>query len=310
MRIIFMGTPDFAVDSLDSIYKSNHDLCGVVTTPDKKAGRGQKMKESAVKRYCISNCIKLLQPVAFNDKVFINNLKSFKADIFVVVAFKILPKIIWEIPSKGTINIHASLLPQLRGAAPINWAIINGLRKTGLTSFYINEGIDTGDIIMKKEIEISENDNFGSLYTKLKKLSSSFIIDTIECIENGLKPVIQSKIKSELLKAPKIDKKNTRIRWDIDGRKINNLIKGLSPYPGAWSTIKSSEIRLKILDSSFIPKQGLKGINGCVLSVNKNCMVKVKDGYINIFKIKVEGKKEQSGLDFLNGIQRKKIQFF
>ena len=163
---------------------------------------------------------------------------------------------------------------------------------------------------MKKELEISENDNFGSLYTKLKKLSSSFIIDTIECIENGLKTVIQSKIKSELLKAPKIDKKNTRIRWDIDGRKINNLIKGLSPHPGAWSTIKSSEIRLKILDSSFIPKQGLKGINGCVLSINKNCMVKVKDGYINIFKIKVEGKKEQSGLDFLNGIQRKKIQFF
>ncbi len=310
MKIVFMGTPDFAVDSLDSIYKSNHDLCCVVTIPDKKAGRGQKMKESAVKRYCISKCIKLLQPVAFNDKVFINNLKSFKADLFVVVAFKILPKIIWEIPSIGTINIHASLLPQLRGAAPINWAIINGLRKTGLTSFYINEGIDTGDIIMKKELEISENDNFGSLYTKLKKLSSGFIIDTIECIENGLKPVIQSKIKSELLKAPKIDKKNTRIRWDIDGQKINNLIKGLSPYPGAWSTIKSSEIRLKILDALFIPKQGLKGVNGCVLSIDKNCMVKVKDGYINIFKIKVEGKKEQSGLDFLNGIQRKKLQFF
>ena len=310
MKIVFMGTPDFAVDSLDSIYKSNHDLCCVVTIPDKKAGRGQKMKESAVKKYCISNRIKILQPVAFNDKVFINNLKSFKADLFVVVAFKILPKIIWEIPCKGTINIHASLLPQLRGAAPINWAIINGLRKTGLTSFYINEDIDTGDIIMKKELEISENDNFGSLYTKLKKLSSGFIIDTIECIENGLKPVIQSKIKSELLKAPKIDKKNTRIRWDIDGRKINNLIKGLSPYAGAWSTIKSSEIKLKILDALFIPKQGLKGNNGCVLSIDKNCMVKVKDGYINVFKIKVEGRKEQSGLDFLNGIQRKKIQFF
>ena len=310
MKIVFMGTPDFAVDSLDSIYKSNHDLCCVVTIPDKKAGRGQKMKESAVKKYCISNRIKILQPVAFNDKVFINNLKSFKADLFVVVAFKILPKIIWEIPCKGTINIHASLLPQLRGAAPINWAIINGLRNTGLTSVYINEGIDTGDIIMKKELEISENDNFGSLYTKLKKLSAGFIIDTIESIENGLKPVIQTKIKSELLKAPKIDKENTRIRWDIDGRKINNLIKGLSPYPGAWSTIKSSEIKLKILDALFIPKQGLKGNNGCVLSIDKNCMVKVKDGYINIFKIKVEGKKEQSGLDFLNGIQRKKLQFF
>ena len=310
MKIVFMGTPDFAVDSLDSIYKSNHDLCCVVTIPDKKAGRGQKMKESAVKKYCISNRIKILQPVAFNDKVFINNLKSFKADLFVVVAFKILPKIIWEIPCKGTINIHASLLPQLRGAAPINWAIINGLRKTGLTSFYINEDIDTGDIIMKKELEISEIDNFGSLYTKLKKLSAGFIIDTIESIENGLKPVIQTKIKSELLKAPKIDKENTRIRWDIDGRKINNLIKGLSPYPGAWSTMKSNEIRVKILDSLFIPKQGLKGVNGSVLSIDKNCMVKVKDGYINIFKIKVEGKKEQSGLDFLNGIQRKKLQFF
>ena len=302
-----MGTPDFSVDSLDSIYKSNHDLCGVVTIPDKKAGRGQKIKESAVKSYCISNGIKLLQPDDYNDKAFINNLKSFKADLFVVVAFKILPKIIWKIPSKGTINIHASLLPQLRGAAPINWAIINGLRKTGLTSFYINEGIDTGDIIMKKEVEISENDNFGSLYIKLKKLSSEFIIDTIESIENGLKPVIQSKIKSELFKAPKMD---TRIKWDNDGRKINNLIKGLSPYPGAWSTIKSTEIRVKILDSLFIPKIGLKSINGSVLSIDKKCMVKVKDGYIIIFKIKVEGKKEQGGLDFLNGIQGKKIQFF
>ena len=310
MKILFMGTPDFAVDSLDSIYKSNHDLCGVVTAPDKKAGRGQKVKKSAVKRYCISNGIKLLQPAKLNDQVFIDDLKRLKADLFVVVAFKILPKSIWEIPSKGTINIHASLLPQLRGAAPINWAIINGLRKTGLTSFYINEGIDTGDIIMKKELEISENDNFGSLYTKLKELSSGFTIDTIESIKNGLKPVIQSKIKSELLKAPKIDKKNTRIRWDNDGQKINNLIKGLSPRPGAWSTIKSNQTRVKILDSLFIPKLGLMGNNGSVFSVDKNCLVKVKDGYINVFKIKVEGKKEQSGLDFLNGIQGKKIQFF
>ena len=247
-----MGTPEFAVDSLDSLYKSNYDLCGVVTIPDKKVGRGQKLRESAVKTYCISKGIKLLQPIDINDKVFIYNLKNFNADLFVVVAFKVLPKIIWEIPNKGTINVHASLLPQLRGAAPINWAIINGIRKTGLTSFYINEGIDTGDIIIQKEVEISENDDFGSLYNKLKKLSFTFIIDTIESIESGLKPTSQTlgdfHDNSSNSKAPKLNSVNTRISWSKKGSEVVQLIRGLSPYPGAWSTIKFNNKKIKILD--------------------------------------------------------------
>ncbi len=313
MRILFMGTPDFAVDSLDSLYKSNYDLCGVVTIPDKKVGRGQKIRESAVKTYCILKGIKLLQPIDLNDKIFINNLKNFNADLFVVVAFKVLPKIIWEIPNKGTINIHASLLPQLRGAAPINWAIINGIRKTGLTSFYINEGIDTGDIILQKEVGISENDNFGSLYKKLKKLSFTFIIDTIESIESGLKPTSQRNVdvheNSSNFKAPKLNSINTRISWSKKGSEVVQLIRGLSPYPAAWSTIKLNNKKVKILDSQFIEKNNCDIEVGTVIGRNKDCLVQVSDGLVKILKIKVEGKKEQSGRDFINGLQGKKTVF-
>ena len=313
MRILFMGTPEFAVDSLDSLYKSNYDLCGVVTIPDKKVGRGQKLRESAVKTYCISKGIKLLQPIDINDKVFIYNLKNFNADLFVVVAFKVLPKIIWEIPNKGTINVHASLLPQLRGAAPINWAIINGIRKTGLTSFYINEGIDTGDIIIQKEVEISENDDFGSLYNKLKKLSFTFIIDTIESIESGLKPTSQTlgdfHDNSSNSKAPKLNSVNTRISWSKKGSEVVQLIRGLSPYPGAWSTIKFNNKKIKILDSQFIEKNNFDVEFGTVLVRNKDCLVQVNDGLVKILKIKVEGKKEQSGRDFVNGLHGKKTVF-
>tara|TARA_B100000401_G_scaffold249169_1_gene169185 strand:+ start:1964 stop:2908 length:945 start_codon:yes stop_codon:yes gene_type:complete len=313
MRILFMGTPEFAVDSLDSLYKSNYDLCGVVTIPDKKVGRGQKLRESAVKTYCISKGIKLLQPIDINDKVFIYNLKNFNADLFVVVAFKVLPKIIWEIPNKGTINVHASLLPQLRGAAPINWAIINGIRKTGLTSFYINEGVDTGDIIIQKEVEISENDNFGSLYNKLKKLSFTFIIDTIESIESGLKPTSQTlgdfHDNSSNSKAPKLNSANTRISWSKKGSEVVQLIRGLSPYPGAWSTIKFNNKKIIILDSQFIEKNNCDVEFGTVLVRNKDCLVQVNDGLVKILKIKVEGKKEQSGRDFVNGLHGKKTVF-
>ncbi len=304
-----MGTPDFAVDSLNSIYKSSHNLCCVVTIQDKKVGRGQKISKSAVKNYCISNGIKFLQPLHLDDDDFINELKSFNADIFIVVAFKILPENIWTIPKKGTINIHASILPNLRGAAPINWAIIYGLKKTGLTSFFINNGIDTGDVIIQEEIDINENDTYEIIYQKLKKLSSTFILESIKAIESGLKPKIQSKIKSEFLKAPKLDKENTRIKWNDTGNNINNLIKGLSPYPGAWSIIKSNGIRVKIIDSEFIPKPINRNTNGSLLPNKKDCMIQVKNGVINVLKIKVEGKKEQSGRDFVNGYQGKEILF-
>lgn len=304
-----MGTSDFAVDSLNSINKSSHNLCCVVTIPDKKVGRGQRISKSAVKNYCISNRIKFLQPLHLNNKDFINELKGFNADIFIVVAFKILPENIWTIPKKGTINIHASILPNLRGAAPINWAIIYGLKKTGLTSFFINNGIDTGDIIIQDEIDINENDTYEIIYQKLKKLSSTFILESIKAIEGGLEPKIQSKIKSEFLKAPKLDKENTRIKWNDTGNNIKNLIKGLSPYPGAWSIIKSNGIRVKIIDSEFIPKPISTNTNGLLLQNKKDCMIQVKNGVINVLKIKIEGKKEQSGRDFVNGNQGKKILF-
>ena len=206
-------------------------------------------------------------------------------------------------------NIHASILPNLRGAAPINWAIIYGLKKTGLTSFFINNGIDTGDIIIQEEIDINENDTYEIIYQKLKKLSSTFILESIKAIEEGLKPKIQSKIKSEFLKAPKLDKENTRIKWNDTGNNIKNLIKGLSPYPGAWSIIKSNGIRVKIIDSEFIPKPINTNTNGSLVPNKKDCIIQVKNGVINVLKIKIEGKKEQSGRDFVNGYQGKEILF-
>ena len=206
-----MGTPDFAVESLDSIYRSKHNLCCVVTSEDKRSGRGLKNNSSPVKDYCISNKIDFIQPNDFKSNNFLNQIKEYDPDIIVVVAFKILPKEVWSIPSIGTVNIHASLLPNLRGAAPINWAIINGLKKTGLTSFYINQGIDTGDIILQKEIEINEDDNFGSLYEKLKKKTGNFILTTLECINNGVRK--SQLVTTNLLSAPKLNKENTRINW-------------------------------------------------------------------------------------------------
>ena len=230
-----MGTPDFAIPSLDSLYKSHHNLCCVVTSPNKKQGRGLKVVYSPVKNYCLKNNIKVVQPENFHSQEFLNEIIGYKPDIIVVVAFKILPKKLWEIPKLGTINIHASILPNLRGAAPINWAIINGLKKTGLTSFFINEGMDTGDIIKIKEIKINEDDNFGSLYEKLRSLSGNFILDTIDEIQkvNG-KPQVNTK---DLLTAPKLNKENTKINWLEDGKKIVKKIRGLSPVPGAWSRI-------------------------------------------------------------------------
>ena len=301
-----MGTPDFAIPSLDSLYKSHHNLCCVVTSPDKKQGRGLKIVYSPVKNYCLKNNIKVIQPENFHSQEFLNEIIGYKPDIIVVVAFKILPKKLWEIPKLGTINIHASILPNLRGAAPINWAIINGLKKTGLTSFFINEGMDTGDIIKIKEIKINEDDNFGSLYEKLRSLSGNFILDTIDEIQkvNG-KPQVNTK---DLLTAPKLNKENTKINWLEDGKKIVKKIRGLSPIPGAWSIIKDSNKIIKIYDSLFHELNHDFEIGKMYIVNSNKLMVAVKKGAIEILSLKIEGKKRISGLDYINGLKNKTIK--
>lgn len=301
-----MGTPDFAIPSLDSLYKSHHNLCCVVTSPDKKQGRGLKIVYSPVKNYCLKNNIKVIQPENFHSQEFLNEIIGYKPDIIVVVAFKILPKKLWEIPKLGTINIHASILPNLRGAAPINWAIINGLKKTGLTSFFINEGMDTGDIIKIKEIKINEDDNFGSLYEKLRSLSENFILDTIDEIQkvNG-KPQVNTK---DLLTAPKLNKENTKINWLEDGKKIVKKIRGLSPIPGAWSIIKDSNKIIKIYDSLFHELSHDFEIGKMYIESSNKLMVAVNKGAIEILSLKIEGKKRISGLDYINGLKNKTIK--
>ena len=301
-----MGTPDFAIPSLDSLYKSHHNLCCVITAPDKKQGRGLRFINSPVKDYCLNNTIKVIQPENFDSQEFLNEIIVYSPDIIVVVAFKILPKKLWEIPKLGTINIHASILPNLRGAAPINWAIINGLKKTGLTSFFINEGVDTGDIIKIKEIKINNDDNFGSLYKKLRNLSGKFILDSLDEIQkvNG-KPQTNTK---GLLNAPKLTKENTRINWLEDGKKIVNKIKGLSPVPGAWSRIKDSDKIIKIYDSYFHELNHDFEI-GKMFTVSSNrLMLAVNNGAIEVLSLKIEGKKRISGLDYINGLKNKTIK--
>ena len=301
-----MGTPDFAIPSLDSLYKSHHNLCCVVTSPDKKQGRGLKVVYSPVKNYCLKNNIKVIQPENFHSQEFLNEIIGYKPDIIVVVAFKILPKKLWEIPKLGTINIHASILPNLRGAAPINWAIINGLKKTGLTSFFINEGMDTGDIIKIKEIKINEDDNFGSLYEKLRSLSENFILDTIDEIQkvNG-KPQVNTK---DLLTAPKLNKENTKINWLEDGKKIVKKIRGLSPIPGAWSIIKDSNKIIKIYDSLFHELNHDFEIGKMFIINSNRLMLAVNNGAIEVLSLKIEGKKRISGLDYINGLKNKTIK--
>lgn len=306
LNILFMGTPDFAVDSLDSIYRSKHNLCCVVTSEDKRSGRGLKYNSSPVKDYCISNKIDFIQPNDFKSNNFLNQIKEYNPDIIVVVAFKILPKEVWSIPSIGTVNIHASLLPNLRGAAPINWAIINGLKKTGLTSFYINQGIDTGDIILQSEIEIKEDDNFGSLYEKLKKKTGNFILTTLECINNGVRK--SQLVTTKVLSAPKLNKENTRINWSNSGNDICNQIKGLSPIPGAWSTLKQSKRNIKIYDAIFHKSVNNKECGEMFVLDKNKLMVIVNDGLIEIKKLQIEGKKKINANDFINGMKEKTIK--
>ena len=296
-----MGTPDFAVRSLDAIISDNYKIKAVITAPDKKAGRGKKINCSEVKKYALEKNLKLLQPHNLKEENFINELKSIKADLFVVVAFRMLPKIVWEIPKFGTINLHASLLPQLRGAAPIHWAIIKGLQSTGVSTFFINEKIDFGNIIEQREVEIGNAENTGNLYQRLKEIGSQLILTTLKQIISG-KLITQKQIESKkLLKAPKLVKENTRINWNKSGLEIFNFVRGLSPHPTAWTKSEKTQKTFKLYNVIYFKEKRLDKLNG-IINMNDNLMkISVNDGYLKVLELQIEGKKKMSVQEFING---------
>ena len=289
-----MGTPEFAVGILDTIIKNNYDVVGVITAADKPAGRGQKIKYSAVKEYAIEHNLKLLQPTNLKDENFLNELKTLEANLQVVVAFRMLPEVVWKMPKYGTFNLHASLLPNYRGAAPINWAIINSEIKTGVTTFFIDDKIDTGAMIMSSEIEISPNENAGGLHDRLMEIGSETVIKTLTLIQ---KSEVTTTLQEESFK------ENCKIDWTKSGRTIHNLIRGLSPYPTAWCIFKdqNEEWNVKIYESKFIPeKHNLD--KGSIISSKKELKIVVQDGFIEILCLQFPGKKKMKTSDFLNGI--------
>lgn len=300
MNIIFMGTPDFAVECLDVLVKSDHSIVAVVTSEDKQAGRGQKIKTSDVKDYSLKKNLKILQPKNLKDSSFINEIKNLNPDIFIVVAFRMLPKILWEIPAKGTINLHASILPNLRGAAPIHWAIINGLKETGVSTFYINEKIDCGEIIEQKRVPISKNENTGELYIKLKKIGAITILSTLEKISNKNFKCIKQNENEKYLKAPKLNRENTRIQWKKSVNEIHNFVRGLSPFPSAWTSVNNKII--KIYKSREYSNTIEKKFKPGTIMMNKNTLlISTGSGLLEVLELKLEGKKMMTNIEFNNG---------
>lgn len=310
-RIVFMGTPDFAVASLDHIIQAGIDVAAVITAPDKPAGRGKKIQSSAVKQFALQKGIyKILQPTNLKDTDFQTTLKEINADLFVVVAFRMLPDSVWSMPPRGTINLHASLLPQYRGAAPINWAVINGESKTGVSTFFIKKEIDTGKIIQQREVDIDIKDNAGHVHDKLMEVGAELLVETIQLIKEGKEKSIEQTelIQEELKSAPKIFKDTCHIDWDQPTTKIYNLIRGLSPYPAAWTELynasKKESISMKIFECS-IESGNPAEKPGNILSDGKSFLkVAAKDGYIKIVSLQVAGKKRMAVQDFLRGFQQ------
>lgn len=303
LRIVFMGTPDFAVGILDTIYKNNYNIVGVITAPDKPAGRGQKVSMSAVKEYALEKNLHLLQPNNLKSEEFLSELKSLDANLQVVVAFRMLPEVVWKMPKLGTFNLHASLLPEYRGAAPINWAIINGETKTGVTTFFIDDKIDTGAMILSKETEIGANETAGELHDRLMHLGSETVLETLQLIASGKATTTLQENNPNVKTAYKLNKDNCKIDWSQSGKSIFNLIRGLSPYPAAWTYIKDgeNEWNVKIYLASFEEKAHSNAI-GKITTTKKEIFIAVKDGVLKINSLQFPGKKRMLAHELLNGI--------
>ncbi len=304
MRIVFMGTPDFAMASLKALVEKNYNVTGVITVPDKPAGRGQKMRSSSVKNYAVSQKIPVLQPINLKDESFLEELKTLEADLQVVVAFRMLPEVVWNMPKHGTFNLHASLLPKYRGAAPINWAVINGDITSGVTTFFIENQIDTGNIIFQEMVSIEADFNAGDLHDKLMQIGSKLVCKTIDAIADGTAPNIKQEGKAT--KAPKIFKDTCQIDWTKDIHSIHNHIRGLSPYPTAWTTLFNGK-SLKVYKSSKESRTHQAKIGTILTDGKTHLKVAVKDGFIYLEDIQLAGKKRMGISDFLRGFQMNEI---
>lgn len=304
LKIVFMGTPEFAVGILDTICQNKYEVVGVITAADKPAGRGQKVSTSAVKEYAVANNLRLLQPTNLKDEAFIEELQSLNANLFVVVAFRMLPEVVWKMPKLGTFNLHASLLPQYRGAAPINWAIINGEEKTGVTTFFIDDKIDTGAMILQTETSISKNETAGELHDRLMKIGSNTVLESLELIEkDNTKP--QQQDNSLITKtAYKLNKDNCKIDWSKSGLEIHNHIRGLSPYPASWCTLKDeeNEWNIKIYEAIFLEEKHDLEI-GRILTTKKELKIAVQNGMLLVKLLQFPGKKKMTTQELLNGVQ-------
>lgn len=304
LRIVFMGTPMFAVTTLDQIISSGFNVVGVITAPDKLAGRGRKLSESAVKSYSISKGLNVLQPVNLKNDKFITQLKELNANLQVIVAFRMLPKIVWAMPEYGTFNLHASLLPNYRGAAPINWSIINGETKTGVSTFFVDEKIDTGMMILQKEVQIIETDTAGRLHDKLMTIGSHLVIDTINLIKEGNINTFHQIENTNIQTAYKLNKENCFIHWDNSVKSIFNLVRGLSPYPAAWCSLQngSNKLDIKVYEVEPIECEHSHLI-GTVIITKNDIMVASKNGLILIKELKLPGKRKMGAKSLLNGFE-------
>lgn len=311
LRLVFMGTPDFAVASLKALFDGGYNVVGVITAPDKPAGRGKKINESAVKKYAVENNLNILQPEKLKNPQFLAELKALKADLQVVVAFRMLPEAVWNMPPLGTFNLHGSLLPQYRGAAPLNWAVINGEIKTGVTTFLLDQKIDTGKILFKKEIDVWENDTVGTIHDSLMGIGAKLVVETVEALANGnYEAIAQSEIMDEadIKHAPKIFKEDCKIDWGTDVESVRNLIRGLSPYPAAWSTLVHKETGKEIAVKVFFTMQVEESTNetaGTIVTDGKSFVkVACKNGWLLITDLQIAGKKRMKVSDFLRGFQQ------
>ncbi|MDQ0964680.1 methionyl-tRNA formyltransferase [Flavobacterium sp. W4I14] len=301
MKIVFMGTPDFAVASLDALVQANFDVVAVVTAPDKPAGRGQKLNESAVKKYAVEKGIPVLQPEKLKNPEFIEELRSYQADLQVVVAFRMLPEIVWNMPAKGTINLHGSLLPQYRGAAPINHAIINGEKESGVTTFFLTHEIDTGNIILSDSTAIADDETAGDLHDKLMYIGANLLVKTLKAIEAGEVNEQPQPQSDELKHAPKIFKDDCKIDWNNQAQTIYNLIRGLSPYPTAFTFLNDKT--LKVFKAEMEDKEPGIVAGGFLTDGKTYLKFAAKDGFIRLLDIQYEGKKRMLIEDFLRGMR-------
>ncbi|MBL7904276.1 MAG: methionyl-tRNA formyltransferase [Bacteroidales bacterium] len=310
-RIIFMGTPEFAVGSLSTLINNNKEVVAVVTVPDKPAGRGLKLRESAVKQFALSQQLPVLQPVSLKDPDFIEELKSYNANLFVVVAFRKLPDEVWSLPGSGTFNLHASLLPDYRGAAPINHAVINGESVTGVTTFFLNSEIDTGRIILSRSLEIGPDETAGELHDRLMVTGAELTLETVNAIEmDSFTLKEQPKTTNPLKGAPRIFRKDCQINWNEPALKVHNLIRGLSPYPGAFSAMHTTNVdgEVKIIRSAISSFKGMLTPGEAVIHDNR-ITVACAQGFIEILQLQPAGKKAMETADFLRGLRSAQIRF-